>query len=679
MLALTLFIWLAITSRVDASTCSAAPKGWYDSNGVFTAGVPPSSALYSFVLKPSFLSCEELESLNRRCVAKINGFRSGQIPFTGGIVDKNRGNPQPLLAATSNAACHAATELGDFSYRTASCTGFGKVNSYLCGALTANQARTITCPQDIEPTFASVVSRMEAVLQSLWDQGSPNHSGVTTTYATLKSTAYSYVSCGFAFGKTTAGTDVILMSHHFASEFSGEVGTAEPTKQPTTRQPTVSTLTPTAQPTTPRPTAPAVCGNGIVEQGEECDCGSQCNKDTCCNAKTCKFNAGASCSALDVCCNPNTCSVRGKTFVCRAKDGECDVAETCDGTSTKCPADTLKRAGTSCSSGTGTCSPCGLCAPTMNTMCKNINKDWYQSCNLFPQSTMCSKLWCNKRGDDQCWSNSGVFFPVAGTKCGENMYCSPTSGECLKEEDYVCPTIAPTKLPTMKPTKAPVEVVFTPTTAGIETFTPTKRPSSLAPTNKQTSEPTKRPTTLSPATQPFTEAPSFPTLVPTKRPTTLKPTTKQPTPKPSKRPTVAPTKKQTSEPTKRPSTLAPGTQPVVEAPTLPTVAPTKRPTTLKPTTKQPTPKPSKKPTLKPTLKPSKVPTKKPIKAPTRVPTPKPTKAPTKKPTKPPTRAPTPKPSKIPTKKPTLKPTKAPTKKPSKAPTRAPTKKPVVAG
>lgn len=36
-----------------------------------------------------------------------------------------------------------------------------------------------------------------------------------------------------------------------------------------------------------------MCGNGIVESGEECDTGGQ--DSACCDASTCKFKKGAVC------------------------------------------------------------------------------------------------------------------------------------------------------------------------------------------------------------------------------------------------------------------------------------------------------------------------------------------------------------------------------------------------
>ncbi len=39
-----------------------------------------------------------------------------------------------------------------------------------------------------------------------------------------------------------------------------------------------------------------VCGNMVIEAGEDCDCGfpGDCT-ETCCNPSTCKLNAGATC------------------------------------------------------------------------------------------------------------------------------------------------------------------------------------------------------------------------------------------------------------------------------------------------------------------------------------------------------------------------------------------------
>lgn len=43
----------------------------------------------------------------------------------------------------------------------------------------------------------------------------------------------------------------------------------------------------------------AVCGNGIVEKGEECDCGGpnkpECAANSCCDAATCKLKGNAVC------------------------------------------------------------------------------------------------------------------------------------------------------------------------------------------------------------------------------------------------------------------------------------------------------------------------------------------------------------------------------------------------
>jgi choice-of-anchor A domain-containing protein len=72
----------------------------------------------------------------------------------------------------------------------------------------------------------------------------------------------------------------------------------------------------------------AICGNGIIETGEDCDGGA------CCTA-TCKFESAAT--------------------TCRGAAGECDVAEKCSGTSSDCPTDVIKPSGTRCGEFFGMC------------------------------------------------------------------------------------------------------------------------------------------------------------------------------------------------------------------------------------------------------------------------------------------------------------------------------------
>jgi len=112
-----------------------------------------------------------------------------------------------------------------------------------------------------------------------------------------------------------------------------------------------------------------VCGNGIVEEGEECDCyGKDCtntlyygaNEQNCCDASRCKLKTGKTCSSYHDGCCTDACSIAAKDVVCRAAAGEggCDVAETCDGVSKSCDSrDYWKPYGTICTvdSNTGGC------------------------------------------------------------------------------------------------------------------------------------------------------------------------------------------------------------------------------------------------------------------------------------------------------------------------------------
>lgn len=123
------------------------------------------------------------------------------------------------------------------------------------------------------------------------------------------------------------------------------------------------------------------CGNGIVESGEDCDCGGEsgCGDNSCCDAKTCKFKGSAVCDdSNDNCCK--SCQYAPADTVCRASTGECDKEEKCDGKTSSCPEDKYEKDGSSCGDGlkcaSGQCTSRDYqCRSVMGTLL-NSNDTW---------------------------------------------------------------------------------------------------------------------------------------------------------------------------------------------------------------------------------------------------------------------------------------------------------------
>ncbi|KAJ4431295.1 hypothetical protein ANN_19892 [Periplaneta americana] len=112
------------------------------------------------------------------------------------------------------------------------------------------------------------------------------------------------------------------------------------------------------------------CGNSIVEEGEDCDCGTidECHElDPCCDPITCKLTTEAEC-ASGPCCN--NCRLRARGVVCRDAANECDLPEHCSGENGQCPMDIHKKNGNPCGTNTGYCFN-GVC-PTLNIQCEQI-------------------------------------------------------------------------------------------------------------------------------------------------------------------------------------------------------------------------------------------------------------------------------------------------------------------
>ncbi|KAL1773208.1 disintegrin and metalloproteinase domain-containing protein 26A-like [Sigmodon hispidus] len=132
----------------------------------------------------------------------------------------------------------------------------------------------------------------------------------------------------------------------------------------------------------------STCGNNIVEEGEQCDCGSSesCARDPCCR-NGCVLNPDADC-AFGLCCKD--CKFMPTGTVCRKMKDKCDFPEWCNGISGECPEDVYREDGSSCPGG-------GYC---YNGTC-HLRKEYCQM--LFGNSAMDADKTCytemNKQGN----------------------------------------------------------------------------------------------------------------------------------------------------------------------------------------------------------------------------------------------------------------------------------------
>ncbi|XP_036242140.2 disintegrin and metalloproteinase domain-containing protein 12 [Molothrus ater] len=170
------------------------------------------------------------------------------------------------------------------------------------------------------------------------------------------------------------------------------------------------------------------CGNGYVEDGEECDCGEpeECT-NPCCNATTCALNPGAVC-AHGLCCED--CQLKAAGISCRESSNSCDLPEFCTGASPQCPANVYLHDGHACHGVDGYCyngicqtheQQCitlwgpgakpapGICFERVNSAgdpygnCGKDSKSSFAKCE--PRDAKCGKIQCQ----------GGANRPVIGT------------------------------------------------------------------------------------------------------------------------------------------------------------------------------------------------------------------------------------------------------------------------
>lgn len=173
------------------------------------------------------------------------------------------------------------------------------------------------------------------------------------------------------------------------------------------------------------------CGNGIVESGEDCDCGGTagCGDNACCDPTTCKFKNSAVCDdSNEPCCSG--CQFKTANTTCRASTGPCDIAEVCSGTSGSCPADKFVDDGKSCTRGNATGLTCasGQCT-SRNQQCRTILGAVLGSNDTYACDDSSCTLWCASSilPSNQCVSMQQNFLD--GTPCNGDGHCD--NGQCM--------------------------------------------------------------------------------------------------------------------------------------------------------------------------------------------------------------------------------------------------------
>ena len=95
-----------------------------------------------------------------------------------------------------------------------------------------------------------------------------------------------------------------------------------------------------------------------------CTSNSQCGSGFCVSGVCCNTACNGGCGACNLPGHVGTCTAASSGTVCRAANGTCDVAETCNGTSLTCPTDGFAPSTTVCRAASGACDVAEKCTGT---------------------------------------------------------------------------------------------------------------------------------------------------------------------------------------------------------------------------------------------------------------------------------------------------------------------------
>ena len=178
-------------------------------------------------------------------------------------------------------------------------------------------------------------------------------------------------------------------------------------------------------------------GTSCRNAANECDVAETCTgTSTTCPTDVVKSNTTACTDDLNPCttdkCNgtagaPACVHAAGNAgTTCRNANGACDVAETCTGTSTACPADGFAPPTTSCRLSTGQCDAQENCTGTSAACPPDVSKPNGTTCDDGQKCTTadaCSNGTCQ-----------GTNVVCTGDQCHLSGSCNPTTGACFNPE-----------------------------------------------------------------------------------------------------------------------------------------------------------------------------------------------------------------------------------------------------
>ncbi|XP_022109880.1 disintegrin and metalloproteinase domain-containing protein 10-like [Acanthaster planci] len=190
-----------------------------------------------------------------------------------------------------------------------------------------------------------------------------------------------------------------------------------------------------------------LCGNGILEENEMCDCGYEgmCG-DSCCIAQNaennrvnaCQLTSTAMCSPQQGdCCDPMTCSYQPISHVCKTED-ECSLSANCTGNSVRCSNAVSRPDSTKCDNGRKVCSngACSLSVCSIHNLeecqCSTETEKCEICCQNPDQPASCvAASRINIRGP-----NEELLYKDAGSPCDDYMgYCDFFDSCRLANED----------------------------------------------------------------------------------------------------------------------------------------------------------------------------------------------------------------------------------------------------